>query len=63
MNDIASGREIVPADIRPRRIDASIVDPKTLLGPDMEDRIVGSKAARDIPAGTPLTQADIEPAA
>ena len=60
MSDIASGQVIEAKMIRPRRIDASIVDPKTLLGPETEDRVVGAKAARPVASGAAITADDIE---
>lgn len=60
MTDIAAGETIAAPMIRPRRIDASIVDPKTLIGPDQEDRVVGTVAARAIAAGAAITAADID---
>ena len=60
MTDIPAGSRIEAPMIRPRRIDASVVDPKTLLGPDMEESLSGATAARQISAGTAITPADIE---
>ena len=60
MTDIPAGTRIEQHMIRTRRIDATRVDPKTLLGPEIEDAVVGAIAARAIPAGTTITGADIE---
>jgi len=60
MTDIPAGAKIEQHMIRPRRIDATQVDPKTLLGPEIEDVVVGASAARAILAGTAITGADIE---
>ena len=60
MADIPAGAKIEQEMIRPRRIDATQVDPKTLLGPEIEDVVVGAIAARAIAAGTAITGADIE---
>ena len=60
MSDIASGQVIEAKMIRPRRIDASTVDPKKLLGPETEDRVVGAKAARPVASGAAITADDIE---
>jgi len=60
MSDIAAGQVIEAKMIRPRRIDASTVDPKTLLGPETEDRVVGAKAVRPVASGAAITADDIE---
>lgn len=60
MADIDAGQKIEPDMIRPRRIDASIVDPRTLLGPETEERVIGSCAARGIDAGAAITADDID---
>ena len=57
--DIAAGEAITQAMVRPRRIDASQVDPRTLLRPELEEQVVGAKAARDIAAGTAMTRDDV----
>ena len=59
MVNINSGDKIQPSMIRPRRIDASIVNPRTLIGPENEERVIESHAARDIGAGTAITPDDI----
>lgn len=60
MTEIPAGEKIEQHMIRPRRIDATRVDPKTLLGPEIEDAVVGARAARAIAAGIAITAEDIE---
>ena len=60
MTDIAAGSTISQPMIRPRRIDATRVNPKFLLGPDMEQKVVGARAARFISSGTAITNADVD---
>ena len=59
-NDIAAGNLINSHDVMPRRIDARRVDPINLLGSDQAQRVIGSRAARDIAAGTAITLPDID---
>ncbi len=59
--DIPLGAAITAAAIRPRRVDTSGIDPTGLMDPQFEDLVVGWRARRAIPAGKPLTWADLEP--
>ena len=58
--DIESGDVFGANSIMPRRVDTSRVDPAFLLVSDQMERVIGSRAARDLVAGTAVTMADLD---
>lgn len=57
--DIAKGDVITSTNIRGRRIDVAKADPEKLLGAEMERRVIGASAARDLANGTALSLSDL----
>ena len=59
--DIGAGEMLEANSVMPRRVDVRRVDTANLLVSDQVERVVGSRAVRDLVAGTAITNADLEP--
>jgi len=60
LSDIPAHQEITAEMIRPRRINSDKVNPEEIFEPKWEEKIIGTKALRNISNGSALTINDVD---